>query len=574
MSKKKETKNLWLVNGALGIAGGIGYLKLKSASRNPRKSVENTLRGILEYAKDTEYGKEHNFSEILKAADDNELYRLYNQNVKPNDYEDLRPYVEKHKHGAENVLFPGKPVLYATTSGTTSEPKWIPITPKYLKEVYGKMTKVWLFNFMKNRPHVFEGPILSIVGKAVEGYAPDGTVFGSVSGVTQRDCPGFIKAMYTNPSEVYAIPDYTARYYAIMRLGIEHDVHLIVTANPSTVIEMQKNVDQFAEEYIKDIENGTLSDKVNIAPDIREAIKPYLKKNPARAAELREILDRKGRLLPRDFWPNMQLLNTWKCGNTAVYIDKFAGQYPDGMLHQEFGYFSSECRFGLVLDDTNNTVLFPHMHYYEFVPEEDVQDKDFLKEPEKLHFVQLHQLEKGKRYCPFVTTYAGLYRYCMNDLVQVSDNFVNTPTVFMIQKINGIVTMTGEKLHESQFIKAVHQAEKEMDMPTAFFVGFADLSDSTYKFYFEFKDRETTQEKCDAFTARIDQILREVNVEYEAKRASFRVKAPVGKILVENSFEKFKARCIAEGARDGQFKMLLLMQDEGRHAKFKDLVSE
>lgn len=65
-----------------------------------------------------------------------------------------------------------------------------------------------------------------------------------------------------------------------------------------------------------------------------------------------------------------------------------------------------------------------------------------------------------------------------------------------------------------------------------------------------------------------------MNIEYEAKRASFRVKDPITHRLVEQSFEKFKAQCIAEGARDGQFKMNLLMQDEKRHAKFKQLVIE
>ena len=205
MKKKKETKNVWFVNTALGIAGGLNYLKLKKASRNPRKSSEKTLRSILEYAKDTVYGKEHHFAEILKAKDDKELYRLYTEYVKPNDYEDLRPYVERHKHGEADVLFPGKPVLYGTTSGTTSEPKWVPISRTYLKSIYGKMSKVWLFNFLKNRRHVFEGPIVTIIGKAYEGYAPDGTVYGSVSGITARDIPGFVKNLYVSPPEVFEI---------------------------------------------------------------------------------------------------------------------------------------------------------------------------------------------------------------------------------------------------------------------------------------------------------------------------------------------------------------------------------
>ncbi len=558
-------KGMLVANSLLGMAGGIQYLKLKSATKAPRQSSEKTLRGILEYAKDTEYGREHHFADILKAASAEELFRLYRENVKVNDYEDLRPYVEKHKHGQAGILFPGKPLLYATTSGTTSEPKWIPITREYLNNIYGKMTKVWLFNFIKNRPRVFSGKILSIVGKVKEGEAPDGTMYGSVSGVTQRDCPGFVKALYSNPQCVYGIADYNARYYVLMRMGIEQDITLIVTANPSTIVELQNNVNRFYDEYVKDIEAGTLNKELKIDPEIRKELEACLKPNPGRAAELRALREKYGQVLPKHYWPNLQILNTWKCGNTKVYLDKFKDSFPEGMLHQEFGYFSSECRFGLVLDDTLNTVLFPHFHYYEFIKEED------LDNPNPTYY-QLDELEEGKRYCPYVSTYAGLYRYNMNDLLEIGPCFQNTPTVHMIQKVNGIVTLTGEKLHERQFIEAVHQAEEKTGLKTRFFIGFADLDILGYRFYYEFQDQSVTQEQAEQFTVAVDAILKKLNVEYETKRDSLRLKLPLTGRLVSESFEKFKEQCIAEGARDGQFKLQLLLQDENRHAKFKKLL--
>ena len=172
--------------------------------------------------------------------------------------------------------------MYATTSGTTSEPKWVPITAEYLNNIYGKMTKVWLFNFIKNRPKVFTGKIVSIVGKVKEGEAPDGTFFGSVSGVTQRDCPKFVKKLYASPASVFAIEDYTARYYTIMRMGIERNITLVVTANPSTIVEMQNNVNDYFDDYCRDIEQGTLKAELNIPDWIREDIRPYLKPNPVR----------------------------------------------------------------------------------------------------------------------------------------------------------------------------------------------------------------------------------------------------------------------------------------------------
>ena len=565
----EKLKYPFVPNFLLGVAGGLNYLKFRQAAKNPRVRQEQTLREILNISKDTVYGKEHHFAQILEAKDDLQLYRLYQQYVKPNEYEDLQPYIERHKNGEENVLFPQKPDLYATTSGTTKEPKWIPITHRYLKDVYGKMNLAWLFTMIRNRRMVFSGRLVSIVGKVIEGYAPDGTICGSISGFSQRDCPQWMKDLSPYPFTIYEIEDYNARYYAIMRFGIEHNTTLIITANPSTIVEMQNNVNENFDKYVEDIEKGTISEEFDIPERIRDSFKPFMKPNPERAAELRALKEKYGTVLPKHYWPDFQLLTTWRCGNTKVYLDKFNHSFPEQMFHQEFSYYSTECRFGLVVDDTNNTVLCPHMHYYEFVAEEEMD----LPDAEK-HFLQMWELKEGKRYVTYVTTYAGLYRYNMNDLVQVGPRYQNTPSIFLIQKVNGIVSMTGEKLHERQFIDAVREVEKELALPLRFFIGFADLDLSAYHFYYEFDDQNTPQAIAEQFSRRVDELLKTYNIEYKNKRDSLRVKDPCTHRLQRNSFEIFKAQCIAEGLRDGQFKLNLLLQDEKRHAKFKKLVIE
>lgn len=561
----KKEKNASLITFALSFVGKKNKKILDKAAKNCAKEEEKTLRAILEYAKDSEWGKAHHFDEILAAQSAGELFDRWQKNVPPQDYEDLRPYIERHKNGEENILFPGKPMMYATTSGTTKEPKWIPITHAYYQNVFSKMSKLWLYTFIMHRPKTFWGKCVSIVGKSIEGYAPDGTVCGSISGVTQRDCPQFIKGLYSAPSEIFAITDYAARYYTLMRTGIEQNVSLLITANPSTILELQKNVDQFLDDYIDDIEHGTLSAKMNIEPENRAAMEACYKPNPKRAAELRALKEKYGRILPKHYWPNLQVVTTWHCGNTKVYKDKYKDFFPEQTLDQEFGYFASECRTGLIMDGGDDTVLFPHNHYFEFVAEEEMESPN----PK---FIQLSKLEKGKRYLPYITTFGGLYRYNMNDLIECTGRYNTIPTIRFIQKINGIVSMTGEKLSERQFIDAVSETEKQMAKPLQFFVGFADLQESAYHFYFEFQDKNVSQAFCDDFSKAVDKKLKEENVEYMAKRDSFRVQEPRGHLLVENSFEKYKEAMIKEGARDGQFKLNLLMQDESRHNHFKELV--
>ena len=556
----------YLINAVLALLGGSQTLRLRFWSRHPRHSAEKTLRDILTLSRDTVYGKEHHFDVILSATTAEDLFRLYQLYVPANDFEALRPYVERHKNGEKDILFPGKPDMYATTSGTTSEPKWVPMTHKYLKDVYGKMSHIWTWNFVKHRNKIFGGHIFPIVGKEVEGYAPDGTLFGSVSGVLVRDIPSIIKKHYTAPACVMSIGDYTARNYTLMLMAIQHkDVTLWATANPSTILELMRTVDEHLNEMIADIERGEISEAFHIEPEIREELKPYLKANPARANELRTLLQQKpdGKLLPKDYWPHLQYLSTWKCGNTKIYMEKYMDAFDwNETFYQELGYIATECRFGFSLDDTNESVLFPHMHYYEFVEESEIQS------PHK-HFLQINELEIGKRYCAYVTTYSGLFRYNMNDLIEVGGKYKNTPTIHMVSKVNGIVSLTGEKLYETQFIDAVHAAEKTTGLKTKFFVGFADISESKYHFYFEFVNEEITQEEADLLAAEVDKELMKINMEYDSKRASFRLHEPQAHILMSNAYSRFKAACLRDGFRDGQFKFNLLMQDEARRGKFK-----
>jgi hypothetical protein len=561
-----RVKGWWLIRLLLTIVGKKCLGEMNKASKDGKHSSAECLRRILTTSKDTEYGREHHFEDVLAAKSDDEFFELYQKNVKINDYEDLRPYIERHKNGEANILFPGKPKFYATTSGTTKEPKWIPVTEEYYQQVYKKMNQGWFYTMIMNRPKVFYGSTISIVGKAIEGAAPDGTVYGSISGVMQRDIPEFMKPIYTAPGDIFHIADYKARYYAIMRMGIERDATLLLTANPSTLVEMQTNANEFFEDYCNDIEHGTLSDKFPIPENIRAALVAHVKPNPERAAELRKLKERYGTVLPKHYWPNLQVVNVWFCGNTKIYREKVRDSFPPDCVFHEFSYVSTECKAGLVLkSNTPDTTVFGHKSYFEFIHENDL-------ESENPKILQVNELKEGQRYCILVTTCSGLYRYNMNDLVEVTGYHNEFPMISFVQKINGTISLTGEKLHERQFIEAIHEVEKKTGKIAPFFVGFADPQKSTYRFYYEFADQNISVTEAKEFTDHLDYCLQEYNPEYKEKRSSNRLKTPEFALLGPESFERFKATCIDRGYRDGQFKLNLLMQDEKRHAMFKELI--
>ena len=557
-----------LINLGLAIMSLPGKMSLARASRNPEKASARTLRKILNLAKNTAYGKEHHFGAIVKARKPEQLFRLYEKSVKASEYESFRPYVERHKHGEANVLIPGKPLMYATTSGTTSKPKWIPISQKYMKDVYDVMSHIWLDNFARVRPKFLSGGLVVSVAKVVEGYAEDGTIFGSVSGVTAKKIPSIIRKRFVTPPEVYDISDYTARYYVMMRLAIAHSVSYIVAPNPSTLLELIHNAEEYFDDYIEDIEKGSISEKFDVSPEIRSVLAGFTVPDPERADFLRRVKEKcGGKPQLKDWWPDMQLLSSWKCGNTAIAAEKVQQQLPAGCCYQELGYFASECRFGLVLDEGIDSTLFPNYHYYEFIEESD------LENPEP-RFLRLHELEQGKRYCIYVTTFSGLYRYNMNDLVEVGGWNGKTPKIHMVQKVNGIVSITGEKLYEKQFIEAVHEAERQSGLKANFFIGFADPEEACYDFYYEFEKRKVRRSKAEAFTKIVDSQLMEMNIEYQSKRASHRLKEPKTFVLKRNAYDHFKRRSLLEGARDGQFKLVMLLQDKRRQRWINSLIED
>lgn len=560
MKPDRSTCHAFFAKSLFRLLGKGEFVNLERASRNPAESQEKCLRAILNYAKDSLFGKEHNFSYILEAPDFKELVNRYHENVKPAEYEDFRPYVDRMTAGEKDILFNGSPVLYATTSGSTGEPKWIPISKEYLHDIYGRMSRAWIYSLARVSRDAFTGSILTVTGKAVEGYSASGVPFGSVSAFIRRGLPKMVRNAYCVPPQIFDIDDYSVRNYLIMRICLEKDVTIVGTANPSTLVELQHTVEAGISDMIDDIEKGTVNEKYVLPDYIKEKVDAAISPNPRRAEELRELCRKYGTPLPKHYWPNLKLMTTWRCGNTSIYLNKMQGYFPEGMQHMELGYFASECRFGLVIDDSVDSVLCPHFHFYEFKKAEEFEAPD-------APFYQLHELVPGQLYCPFVTTFSGLYRYNMNDIVQACEpRLGKTVTVHMVQKVNGIVTITGEKLYEKKFIDAVNEAQASTNRQLNYYAGYANVDKSRYDLYLEFEDKNVTQEEAEKFGRIIDDNLKKSNIEYKAKRESFRLKDPAIFRLKEKAFDRFKEYIVNLTKQDAtRFKPNVLAQNEESH---------
>ena len=185
-------------------------------------------------------------------------------------------------------------------------------------------------------------------------------------------------------------------------------------------------------------------------------------------------------------------------------------------------------------------------------------------------FQTLGELDAGRRYYVLITTASGLYRYFMNDLVEVTGFFQGTPLLRFVQKGKGVTNLTGEKLYEAQVIDAVQGELPRCGVTPTFFVMVADDEAMAYRLMVEVQTG--SPESSDVGRA-VDLRLRELNIEYRAKRDSGRLAALTLTWLRAGAGEAYKAAAVRAGQREGQFKPQVLQHRKDLLMTFDDFIA-
>ena len=491
---------------------------LTQKTNYPQQAQNDLLRDILERNKDTTFGKAHGFGKITSYAE-------FCKAVPVQSYEDLRPYIEKQEEEKQTHLNVEQPSIYAQTSGTLGKPKYIPILKSSISQ-YHKSQQCFTYALYASIPGIYSGKVLAIVSPAIEGYLDTGIPYGSMSGLIYKSVPRFILSKYAIPPEVLEIEDYELKYYLITVYALaESNITLIATANPSTLLKITTIIESQIDMLISDIEIGNQNG---------------LKANPSRAKGLKLLKAKKGTLTFADIWPNLKAITTWTGGSCSILISSLKKQLTPSTHIVEMGYLSSEFRGSITVDILNSKAM-PTLHenFFEFVKKEDW-------ERENPTFLTLEQIEEGNQYYVVATTQNGLYRYFINDIIKVTGVYNNTPTIQFVQKGKGVTNITGEKLYESQLIQAMDKIKQEHDFEINFFMMLADSSKLQYTLYLEHEPVEALA---------IEKHLLQLNIEYESKRQSGRLKPLIIQFLKDGTSEAYKKHCITNGQREGQFKV-------------------
>jgi hypothetical protein len=513
------------------------------AHRRTAAVQERLLAELLRCHADTDFGRDHGFPSIRSYAD-------FVAAVPVGDYETHRPYMERVWNGRTTALLPdGQDVrMFSRTSGTTGEPKCIPVTPRFLNEMR-RGWNVWGLAALNDHKGAWLRPILQISSPIREFDSPTGKPCGAISGLLAATQKPIVRRMYVVPPAVSAIADPVTKDYVTLRCGLSHDVAFITTANPSSTIKLIETGQLHAERLLRDLADGTLNPPGEVPPALAAGLR--FRHDPAKARRIEEGIRRDGKLLPRHFW-NLEYLAHWTGGTLKLYQRRLAELFGPVPV-RDIGLLASEGRFSVPLaDGTAAGVAEIVGNFLEFIPAEQADRADQAKKlnPSTL---RAHEVEIGKEYSVVVTNWAGLFRYHMDDRVRVVERLGDSPVFEFLSRGAHTANITGEKITEYQVVEAMRRAAAAMGAPVERFVLQGRFAASTpfYELRLELPDSLSAQRLAEV----MDEALGVLNVEYHSKRSSGRLGSIRPVLLPAGTLESAEREQInLRGGRSEQYK--------------------
>jgi hypothetical protein len=509
---------------------------LEALTRDPGAAQAGVLRQLLRANQDTTFGRAYDFSRLVSPRD-------YQTALPVQRYDDLAPHIEAQRTTSAPALTAEPPLFYAQTSGTTGTPKYVPVTRTMLHLFRDEQAT---FSYLQYRacPAAFDGAAFGVMGAATEGRLDSGHAVGSVSGQLYAALPGLLRRRLVVPPEVAEIEDYEQRYDVTLLLALASPrVTYMGSPNPSTFVRLLQRLAARKPLLLDLLASGRADAILSGLPSkIRATVAARVTAQPARARQL----DALPAIGYGDLWPGLALVTTWTGGSCGIPLGALRTQLPPAATVMELGYQATEFRGTLPLEAGSPGGLPPlHHHYFEFA------DRDEW-DLGRTSTLTLSELSEGSQYYVIITTAAGLYRYFMNDLVEVTGWLHRTPLLRFVQKGRGVTNITGEKLYEGQVIAAVDAACGAVGLVPRFYVVTADEATAGYRAYIE-PDSDPEFDAA-ALGLAIDRRLSALNIEYDAKRKSGRLSPLQCLPLATGTADAYRDACVRAGQRDGQLK--------------------
>ena len=515
-------------------------------TRRAREIQQRVLIGKLARNADSEFGRVHAFSDIRSVSE-------FRSRVPVLTYEDLSPYLLRVLNGETTALFaPGTRVrMFAMTSGTTAEPKRLPITSDVLSE-YTKSWRLWAAGAFGDHRDLLWKKTLQLASDWQQFRSPTGVPCGQISGLAATTRPQIAAWMFLPPLSTMEIHDPEARHYTTLRIALAHHrIGMIVTANPCTLIDFALRMRNNCDSLLRDLHDGTIS--CEVPPHVKAALGPHFSRRRRRRARTLELLaSRYGELLPSLVWPDLSMLAVWTGGAAGMFLPRLAEFYGPVAV-RDHGLSASEGRMTIPLADGISAGLLDYYHsYFEFIPVEE------YGRPSP-NVLEAHELIEGREYYILLTTSGGLYRYDIHDVVRCEGYRGQAPLLKFLNKGEFFSNLTGEKLSEFQIVVAVEKSFRELGLPIGLFM-VAPVIQAEVGYVLMLEPRFDVGRRAD-IAAFVQANLEQVNEEYASKCRSGRLAPLQVREVPTGTWRKMRDRKIQTCGSLEQYKHPFLAQD-------------
>lgn len=427
------------------------YNKIVKGMETAVADQQNIFKSLIRSAKDTQFGKDHHF-ETIQSYDD------FKRQVPIRDYEQIKPYIEKIKEGKHNILWKGKPIYFAKTSGTTSGIKYIPITKDSIPNHINSARDALLCYIAQTGNSEFTKGKMIFLSGSPELDRIGGIPTGRLSGIVNHHVPKYLRNNQLPSYETNCIEDWETKLDKIVEETINQNMTLISGIPPW----MQMYFDRLQEKSRKKV--GELFPNFSVMVQGGVNFEPYKTK-------LFESIGRK-----------------------IDCIELFPAS--EGF----FAFQDSQTEPGLLLN-TNSGIFF------EFVPGGEI----FNYNPTRL---SLADVKVGENYALIVSNNAGLWAYNIGDTVK----FVSTKPYRLVVsgRTKHYISAFGEHVIGEEVEYALMKAAEKNNVKVIEFTVAPMVEQGESKSYHEwFIEFETTPENLRELGEEIDNNLREKNVYYD-----------------------------------------------------------
>lgn len=471
-------------------------------------------------------------------------------------YSSYEPYTDRVAQGEKNILT-ADPVVYINlTSGSTGKKKQVPVTRRFQRTLRrAEMAGLgFLLEALARQKRQF-GKMLVTNAATLQGVTSGGVDYGPVSAGSVRRGKLLFEQAFALPFNALEITDSLARHYVCLLFALRNpDVRGMAGNFPMLILRTCGYLEQYADELLYDLANGTIADWLLLEPALRVRLERRWSPAPMRAMQLREILKAEGRLTPKLAWADLCFVGTSRGGTSDFYFERFPDYLGDTPV---FGgvYGTAEGNFSVYNEfNTDGGVLAIESGFFEFIPR-DQWESDHPKT------LLPTEVTVGDLYRILVTSYSGFYRYDIGDVIEVVGFYEQAPMIVFRYRRGGLLSSTTEKTTEFHATQVMQALQQEFDIRLEDFC--LTLSEhefpSPYLVNIELAAGQALT-NSQAFLKRFDDWMSEVNNPYGTARLG-QVPSPRLRVLKSGSFARVRQRQVERGMSDSQIKFPHISED-------------